>query len=175
MTDWEFLAGKGGFSETSPLPPLDERGNRDPEALARWRAGTYLDRSILVKCRTGQQIVIDPEGYNWAHNVGLNVRPEKGEPSNVIPLVRVAKDTAPQAAILAEADMTPSPLEVAYRNWIDGLIAAGNFKEIRSFEDWQQPYTRSAYEAWVIDLHQRQVYGKFKSYPEWFSERLQSA
>ncbi|MEO0949465.1 MAG: LPD29 domain-containing protein, partial [Cyanobacteria bacterium J06641_5] len=156
--EWEFLDGKGGSTATSPLPPMDRRGNRDPKALARWRAGVYRDNSILLRCRTGQLIVINPEGYSWAHEVGLNVRSENGKVTSIL-MAPNAKNATPQAKPTEAADPTPSLslLKESYRQWIDGLIAAGNFDDIRSFDDWQQPYSKSVYEAWVMDLHQRET------------------
>jgi len=79
LTDFEWLAGKGGFS--SDYNPVDENGQTlsheklfggaYPEQLQAWRKDSYTIGILCINTDSSVMIVVDPEGHSYARYVGF--------------------------------------------------------------------------------------------------------
>ena len=70
--------GKGGNSSDFQLPDGIDFLNifNHPELLKKWQSQSYIDNAILVSCGW-QSVIVDPQGYDYARYVGLDVQRER--------------------------------------------------------------------------------------------------
>jgi len=73
LTDFDWLAGKGGSDSTTALREVDDWFDYTEAEQEQWRNGAY-DICLLVMSPIGR-MVIDPQGYTYARYVGIDITP----------------------------------------------------------------------------------------------------
>ena len=71
LTDREWLAGEGGCGSTAY--PNEDYSDLTEKQQQEWQNESYL-LCVAVQCSGRPTIYVDPQGYDYARYIGLNVK-----------------------------------------------------------------------------------------------------
>ena len=86
LQDDERIAGKGGCDSDADVREVSQWWELTEEEQEAWKAESYILGVLVRNTDTGEEIIVDPQGYNYARYVGLLTAPAALKPKNPEPM-----------------------------------------------------------------------------------------